>query len=79
MITDGSLAAISGNLNDEKSNPAFIKIDGSSIGSSYNVQNIDKIPEEISPKIAISDDFRAEAVRYLQMLLRKLPSAFSPF
>jgi len=56
---DSSFAAILGNKNDEKSKPAFIKIDGSSIGSAYNVQNMDKIPEEIRPDIAIPDKFRA--------------------
>ena len=57
---DGSFAAILGNLNDEKSEPAFIKIDGSIIGSAYNVQNMDEIPEEIRPEIAIPDEFRAD-------------------
>ena len=59
---DGSLAAIVGNLNDEKSEPAFIKIDGSSIGLAYNVQNMDEIPEEIRPEIAIPEEFRAGTV-----------------
>ena len=48
---DGSFAAILGE-------PAFIKIDGSSIGSAYNVQNMDEIPEEIRPEIAIPYEFR---------------------
>ena len=59
---DSSLAAIVGNLNDEKSEPAFIKIDGSSIGSAYNVQNMDEIPEEIRPEIPIPEEFRAGTV-----------------
>jgi hypothetical protein len=59
---DGSFAAIVGNLNDEKSEPAFIKIDGSNVGSAYNVQNIDEIPEEIRPEIAIPDEFKAGTV-----------------
>ena len=59
---DGSLAAIVGNRNDKKSKPAFIKIDGFSIGSAYNVQNMDEIPEEICPEIAIPDEFRAGMV-----------------
>jgi hypothetical protein len=59
---DGSLAAIVGNLNDKKSEPAFIKIDGYSIGSAYNVQNMDEIPEEIRPEIAIPDEFQAGTV-----------------
>jgi len=57
--SDGSFAAILGNLNNQKSKPAFIKIDGSNIGSAYNVQNMDEIPEEIRPEIAIPDKFQA--------------------
>ena len=64
---DGSFAAILGNLNDEKSEPAFIKIDGSIIGSAYNV-----VPRSLSMT-------NSERARHLQMLLEKLPSALSPF
>jgi hypothetical protein len=59
---DGSLVAIVGNFNNKKSKLAFIKIDGSSIGSAYNVQNIDKIPEEICPEIAVPNEFKARTV-----------------
>jgi hypothetical protein len=51
IATNGTLSAIIGNLNDKKSEPAFIKIDGMSIGSAYIVQNYDKIPAEIRPEI----------------------------
>jgi hypothetical protein len=53
IATDGTLSAIIGNLNDKKSEPAFIMIDGVSIGSAYTVQNYDKIPAEIRPEIPI--------------------------
>jgi hypothetical protein len=60
--SDGSLVAVGGNFNNKKSEPAFIKIDGSSIGSAYNVQNVDKIPEEICPEIAVPNEFKAGTV-----------------
>ncbi len=62
IATNGTLSAIIGNLNDKKSEPAFIKINGMSIGSAYTFQNYDKIPAEIRPEIPILIDLLTNMV-----------------
>ena len=55
----GDLIAIAGNMNNEKSEPAFIKINEECIGHSYVIQNHMEIPLAIRPEIPL----RAELLR----------------
>jgi len=49
----GDLVAIAGNMNNDKSEPAFIKINEECIGHSYAIQNHMKIPLAIRPEIPL--------------------------
>ncbi len=49
----GNIIAIAGNMNDEKSEPAFIKINEDCIGSSFAIQNHREIPLAIRSKIPL--------------------------
>ena len=49
----GDLIAIAGNMNNEKSEPAFIKINKECIGHSYVIQNHLEIPLAIRPEIPL--------------------------
>jgi hypothetical protein len=62
IALDGSLSAIIGNLNDEKSEPAFIKIDGANVGLAHAIQNFDKIPPKICPEIPLPSKFLTDTV-----------------
>ena len=45
------LIAITGNMFDESSSPAFIKIDKDNIGSCYAIREHNEVPTEFRPKI----------------------------
>ena len=49
----GDLIAIAGNMNNDKSEPAFIKINKECIGHSYVIQNHMEIPLAIRPEIPL--------------------------
>jgi hypothetical protein len=62
IAPSGSLSAIIGNLNNEKSEPAFIKIDGANVGLVHAIQNFDKIPPEIHPEIPLPSELLTDMV-----------------
>ncbi len=49
----GILSAIIGNTTNKKSEPAFIKIDGTSVGSTYVLKEFNKIPANLCPEIPL--------------------------
>ncbi len=49
----GDLIAIAGNMSDERSKPAFIKINKDCIGFSFVIQNHREIPLAICPEIPL--------------------------
>ena len=53
ISSSGELIAIAGNMNDEKSKPAFIKTNKDCIGSSFAIQNHREIPLAICSEIPL--------------------------
>ncbi len=52
----GNLQAILGNMLDNRSNPAIIKIDGDEVGSCFTIQKNLDIPENFCPEIPLQID-----------------------
>jgi hypothetical protein len=48
---DGKLLGIIGNMLEEGSTPAIIKIDGKEVGSCFTIQNYKEIPKILCPEI----------------------------
>ncbi len=53
-------AAIIGNMSDAHSKPSFIYMDSSEFGSAFVIETLSSIPEEIFPKVALSNKFLAD-------------------
>ncbi len=62
IAPNGSLSAIIGNLNNKKSAPAFIKIDGANLGLAHAIQNFDEIPSKIPTEIPLPSEFLTDTV-----------------
>jgi hypothetical protein len=58
---DGKLEGIIGNIFNQKSAPAFTKIDGDEIGSCFAIQQHSKIPPNFSPKIVLKANIIKDA------------------
>ena len=62
-MDDGTLIGLIGNMFDEKSTPAFIKIEGDKIGSCYVLQESSKVPNKYCPEIPLKADMIVNTVR----------------
>jgi hypothetical protein len=64
-LDDNTLIVLIGNMFDEKSTPAFIKIKGDKFGSCYviQVQELAKIPNMFCPEIPLQADMIVNTVR----------------
>jgi hypothetical protein len=59
---DGSLSGIIGNMLDEKSTPAFIKIDSKEVGSCCVIHYLDELPPTHYPEMPLSADILKDTI-----------------
>ncbi len=59
---NGSLSGIIGNMLDEKSTPAFIKIGGKEVGSCYVIHYLDNLPPTHRPEMPLSTDILKDTI-----------------
>jgi hypothetical protein len=56
VVDTGNLQAILGNMLDNESTPAIIKINGDKVGSCFTIQNVLDIPKNFLPEIPLQID-----------------------